>query len=163
MVRNFQTARILSSNICGIDRDKRGGGLKPLPQNQRRKTMNKEEQGKAIMKKVELIKKKHGRCGEAIRQMKEGKLETLGTIVASSDGNIFIEIAGDKLIFMTPAFLGRFKDALAYLDEPESNLIIARLMEFEAKQIRQDAEDDIRQFRIDLEEQERLKSRQRKE
>lgn len=134
--------------------------------------MNKEEkQQKSVKESVKLIRKKHEkneaeeqkRLDRIIRQMKEGKLETLGTIVVGDDGNIFIEIASDKLIFMTPGFMRKFKDALADLNEPESNLIVARLMEFEAKQIRQGAEDDIRQFQIDLEEQERLKSPQRKE
>lgn len=132
---------------------------------ERSKIMSKEEekQARIIRAKLKLIKEMHLHKDRTISQMKEGKLEILGTIVASDDGNIFIEIASDKLIFMTPGFMRKFKDALADLNEPESNLIVARLMEFEAKQIRQGAEDDIRQFQIDLEEQERLISPQRKE
>ena len=121
--------------------------------------MNKEEQLKSIKEKVEPIRRKHERNDRTIRRMKEGKLETLGTIVASDDGDVFIHIAGDKLIFMETGFLHKFKEAIAYLDIPEGDLIVARLMEFEAKQIRESAEIRISQIK----EINNLKSPQRKE
>lgn len=104
----------------------------------------KEEQPKLVKKKVKLIRKRHERLDRVIRQMKEGKLETLGTILASDD-DIFIRIAEDKLIWMPQDFLYKFKQAISFLEFPEGELIIAHIVDIEAKRTKRDAEERLRE------------------
>ena len=104
----------------------------------------KEEQPKLVKKKVKLIRKRHERLDRVIRQMKEGKLETLGTILASDD-DIFIRIAEDKLIWMPKDFLNKFKQAISFLDFPAGDLIIAHVVDIEAKRTKRDTEERLRE------------------
>ncbi len=79
-----------------------------------------------------------------IRQMKEGKLETLASIVANEE-DVIIRI-GDKLIVMEGGFLQRFKEHISFgSDFPEARLVIARIMEIQAKRIKALAKEDINQ------------------
>lgn len=104
----------------------------------------KEEQPKSVKEKVKLVSKRHERLDRIIRQMKEGKLETLGTILASDD-DIFIRIAEDKLIWMPKDFLYKFKQAISFLDFPAGDLIVAHIVNIEAKRTKRDAEERLRE------------------
>jgi len=104
----------------------------------------KEEQPKLVKEKVKLVSKRHERLDRVIRQMKEGKLETLGTILASDD-DIFIRIAEGKIIWMPQDFLYKFKQAISFLDFPAGDLIIAHIVDVEAKRTKRDVEEGLRE------------------
>ena len=116
-----------------------------------KKEMSEEEQFKEEGKQLkaaqaELVREEEKRRDKVIRQMKEGKVETLGTIVVG-EGEIYIHIEGDKLIWVSgDEFLNELGRAMNFMGSPpEFDLIVSRIQEIQAKRIRHDAEKRIRE------------------
>lgn len=106
--------------------------------------MSKEEK-QLESAQAELIREEKKRRDKVIRQMKEGKLETLGTIVVGED-EIYIHVVGDKLVWMSDEFLNKFVGTMDFMGSPpEFDLIVSRIREIQAKQMRRRAEERIRE------------------